>query len=418
MSSRTRARSALLGFILSAAHGFMFVLGTGPSNLAYLLGVVVLVALGPNALLRRSVLRPLAVCFVVVALVLLSAVIHGLGDSGMGGPSIYFRGCIILLLVSVAVTDEVDTFLRAYNWGSLLALGLATLSLGLFLYLGFSPVALLVQSPGGPQTVFTRFSGLYHNPNYWAIYSLIALWFGLYDLSRNRRTMSGFVALLALANLIATQSRMGLAGLLLMGAGYVSIQIIRGRVLSVRGLALGATAVWLGTVAALLMLSSPRVQSGTLSSAVQETSLRKQYDKTVRLLSRPEDEPRFQSWSQYLEQLGRSPSKVAFGLGLRRFDVATGYAPHNSYLTAFVEFGLMGFFLLVLSTGWMMVLWFVRAAREDDVESTLLLLLVLSCSAMMLANDFVDTRSAWVAAGFLLGIDAPILRRAKEGHTQ
>ena len=79
-------------------------------------------------------------------------------------------------------------------------------------------------------------------------------------------------------------------------------------------------------------------------------------------------------------------SRLVFGIGLRNFVIADGQPPHNSFVTALVEFGLWGMCALVWLSGYMLVRsWFLALILRNS-RQTLLFALVVMTVVMMMKN--------------------------------
>jgi len=105
------------------------------------------------------------------------------------------------------------------------------------------------------------------------------------------------------------------------------------------------------------------------------------------------------------------------GVDLRANWVAPGKEVHNAYLESLTELGPLGLILfvgIILTTGWFCVRSFKRARRaRDDLLSRYSLALAVSlvgyaCGAVFLSNEL--SKALWVIVGLALAIDA-ITRR-------
>lgn len=275
--------------------------------------------LSPSALRHR----PAAACVLLFFLsTLVSLCVQGRVSEAFleFGPE--FGKVVLYYFLLLAVVDTPERF-RAFAAALVVLIGALT-GIALAQHHGltqFDTITPCLQGAVNPETgeayTFPRLvsSGIFNDPNDLCLILGLGIWCCIYLGSTSGLGPAGWLVWLLPVPLygyalLETHSRGGLMGVLAGGAAYIYSRFGGPKALPF------AVA---GAVAALVLVGGRQaeVSGGTAHQ-------------------------RLMFWAEGITELGRQPHRIPFGLGMDWFEEETGHVAHNSFVQAYVEFGVFG----------------------------------------------------------------------------
>ncbi|WP_191089396.1 O-antigen ligase family protein [Microbacterium radiodurans] len=290
--------------------------------------------------LNRATLSASGLIFLVVFAWFLVAV----GDAGFSQPllSAALRFSALIGMAALAFTSvralggpRFATNLLWVSFPFVLALALGTVSRSPLL---FSP---------GTGRAFGTFNHTNSAASFVAVFVLLCL----YLLFRQRRLRYAFALVVGLFAVVGTLS---LGGLSALAAGLVVMLVAS-------NLSIGAK---LGSLIAALMVGGIVIAGGALDSRLEQLETTVSFDDASSATSTNSLDWRFYNWRRFLALWEERP---LFGWGLGRGDYdlqPIGKQPHNEYVRALLETGIVGTTIIALALA--MVLVSLLAKKDVD----------------------------------------------------
>lgn len=362
---------------------FSFVLGSLVSNLIPLVVFLVSFSFYCNhnkAYIFFSVLFSL---IFLVSFMLASLLRFGFYEDFILQGGYYFRGLLITLAVLVLAKYDKEIF-----FNTLILLSCLTSLLFAFSYLseilGFGISIFNLVPDVYLSREYSGFTGMYNNPNYWAVFAFLhfsILFYGMH--SKNTTLKNSFVFLclfIAGVSLISTGSRMGI----LLAAIVIFWGVDFEKKLKIGG----------GVILLVLFLSL--FLNDDFFSLNNTVAIDKSFNRFERLIYNIEEEDRFLRAQAYIGVFIISPDNFIFGGGMGR-DLSVG-PPHNTFLLLFRDFGIVGVTLMLLLLSSLMLISRKKNINNKKTYYSYLMALFI----FFISNDIADSRPFWMILGLLL----------------
>lgn len=370
---------ALFSFLTIISISYQFYLGTLFSSLIPFVILLLIFILYPNTKFTKKTLLLVLFFSLVVGYSLFRFILvsDGLNTSFIRLLQ-YMRGAVIAASVYFCMSRDFEKSLTGFKAACVLTLMHSSLLL-FFWY--FFPSLYLYLSPDFDRS-YRGFTGLYHNPNYWAIVCMTICFLLIsYEGFVRQRFDAWFLFLMFLLVFmtISTASRMGLIFCLIFIL-YLSFYKRLYKRLSFFIVFLMVSLLILFNVEQISTSSVYLKILGKLFTAESSTG----------------EEARLSFLLNYVDHFIRKPGDLFFGMGLSNHIEGIPSA-HNSILTFIIDFGFILFLFLLLFFIYMCT----KIVLSNSQYKEMGVLGIYLLSALSLTNDFQDTRGAWVVIGLV-----------------
>ncbi|WP_444988941.1 O-antigen ligase family protein [Halomonas mongoliensis] len=395
-----------VGFAVGLLNSFMFFLGTFVSAVLTLVVVgLAYISSGCFSKSKRYGAFAFSYFFILVSFLFLArAVLEGESLPSYLAISIFLFPLLFFFLLDY---ENLIQFIRGYFF----SIALSTVFSLIFVYLYHfnMPFYREVSSLFGIGRN-TGYSGLYHNPNYWAIYLLSSFPFIFFMRAGFFRTIKhkvfcDAIMLIVLVNIFFTGSRMAFAGALIAIFLYLYFFLFKHKSPSGRNFNSESFLLSIFSFGFLILILVLICFFGGYNLAYWVGFLSDNFVSIERMLLRVdriiyniEDDSRFQIALHNYEIFSSSWHNILFGYG-----VGFGKIPHNTFLSILFEFGVLVFLLFFLWMGRLIKLSYLLVIRSHPLGHFCFSWVVLSI-LMMLANDYHGTRSFWTVFAILCSL--------------
>jgi len=362
---------------------FSFVLGSVVSNLIPLFVFLVSISCYFNKNKSYMILVLIVSLIFLVFFMLISLLRFGLYEDFILQGGYYFRGGLITFSVVILAKYSKVKFFDAFIFLSCITSFLFAFSyLSEVLDLGFSIFYLV------PDVYLSReysgFTGMYNNPNYWAVFAFLHFSILFYGLHTQNSKFKNFIILLSLlvavVSLLSTGSRMAM---------LLAVIVIYWGIDFKRKLKVGGVFVLI----AIFILFFFQDNSISISNTV---AIDKSFNRFERLIYNIEEEDRFLRAKAYISAFLLSADNFLLGVGMGR-DLSVG-PPHNTFILFFRDFGIFGVTLMLFLFAFLM--FKLSKKNMDNKQACYSYLMALF--VFFISNDIADSRPFWVIFGLLL----------------